>query len=346
MRKNIILVSLILAFIMVFMIGCSGSSNQASSTPASASSNASAPAPESNKEAPKYPTKQINLIIQAAPGGLSDTVARAVAAELQKNLGVPVVCTNKPGASGAVAMSYVQASAPDGYTIGYVPVELSMVKALGFASDIEPNAFDLLGSANISQATVTVKADAPWKTLKELIDYAKTNPGKLKVGNSGTGSIWHIAGVSLEKAAGVQFNHVPFDGAAPAIAALMGGKIDVVPVSIMEVKSGVENGQLRVLGIMGDEKSEYLPDVPTLKELGYDCNVAAWGGFAAPKGLPKEVKDVLIPAMEKAINSDSFKEIAKQRGFSVFAKNPEDFAAFANQQFEFYMKEIPAMKLK
>lgn len=343
MRKNSLLVSLILVFTMIFMAAC-GSTPAPSSSPAPAQSSP-APAP-AQKEAPKYPVKQISLIIQAAPGGLSDTTARAVGAELQKILGVPVVCSNKPGASGAVALSFVQASAPDGYTIGYVPVELSMIKALGFATDIEPNAFDLLGSSNISPATVTVKADSPWKTLKEFVDYAKQNPGKVKVGNSGTGSIWHIAAVSFEGGAGIKFNHVPFDGATPALAALMGGHIDAVPVSVMEVKSGVESGQLRVLGVMDQQKSEYLPNVQTLKEQGFDVTVAAWGGFAAPKNLPKEVKDVLLPAMEKAINSEGLKSIAKQRGFSVFYKNPEEFSKFSNQQFDFYMKQIPAMGIK
>lgn len=338
MKKKLALVSLVLVFSMLFMVACS--SKQQGGTEQK---------PEEQKKtetAVKYPTKQVNLIIQAAPGGLSDTTARAVGAELQKILGVPVIASNKPGAAGAVAMSYVRQSAADGYTIGYVPVEISMVKALGYANDVEPSAFDLLGSSNISPATITVSADSEFKTLDDLVDYAKKNPGKLKVGNSGTGSIWHIAAASFEKAADVKFNHVPFDGATPAIAALMGKHIDVVPVSVMEVKSGVESGKLKVLAVLSAEKSEYLPDVPTAKELGYDIDIAAWGGFAAPKDLPKEVKDVLIPAMDKAINSQSVKDIAKQRGFSVFYKNADEFAKFAQGQFDFYMKQIPEMGIK
>ncbi|AYO29641.1 tripartite tricarboxylate transporter substrate binding protein [Biomaibacter acetigenes] len=341
MKKNALSILIILLIISIVLIaGCGQSTKQTGNNGQSTTSTT-----QEQKGSTKYPAKQINLIIQAAPGGLSDTTARTVGGELEKILGVPVVCSNKPGASGAVAMSYVQASAPDGYTIGYVPVELTMIKALGFA-DIEPNSFDLIGSSNISPATVTVRADAPWKTLQEFIDYAKKNPEKVKVGNSGTGSIWHIAAASLEKAAGVKFNHVPFDGATPAIAALMGGHIDAVTVSVMEVKSGVDSGKLKVLGVMSDQKSEYLPNVPTLKEAGYDVNVSAWGGFAAPKGLPQNVKDVLYPAFEKAINSDKLKEIAKQRGFSVFYKNSDEFTKFANEQFDFYMKQIPAMGLK
>lgn len=329
MKKGKIMLTLALAASMVFMTACGGGSTSTS-----------------KPEEKKYPTKQINLIIQAAPGGLSDTVARTVGQELQKSLGVPVVAANKTGAAGAVAMSFLQGSNPDGYTIGYVPVELAMVKALGYSSDVEPGAFTLLGRSNISPATITVRADAPWKTLEEFLDYAKKNPGKIKVGNSGTGSIWHIAAATVEEVAGVKFNHVPFDGAAPAIAALMGSHIDAVTVSVSEVKSGVANGKLRVLAVVDKERSPYLPEVPTMKEKGYDATVAAWGGFAAPKDLPKEVKDALIPAIEKAIQSDSLKKIAEERGFTVAYQNSEDFSKFATEQYNFYMKQIPAMGIK
>lgn len=300
---------------------------------------------EGEQVSAEYPEDQITMIIHAAPGGLSDTVARTVAQELQNDLGVPVVSVNKTGASGAVAMSFLQGSNPDGYTIGYVPVELSMIKALGFAEDIEPGAYNLLGRANISPATITVRADAPWNTVEEFLEYSKENPGEIKVGNSGTGSIWHIAAVSVEEATGSKFNHVPFDGAAPAIAALMGSHVDAVTVSVSEVKSGVDSGEFKVLGVLDEEKSPFFPDVPTLAEKGYDITVAAWGGFAAPKNLPKEVEDVLTPAIEKAIQSESLEKIAEERAFTAAYQNGEDFYKFAQDQFDFYMKMIPEMDI-
>ena len=178
-----------------------------------------------------YPTKPINLIIQAAPGGLSDLTARTVGSVVSEVLGVPVLFTNRPGAAGAVAMTYVKESRPDGYTIGYVPVELAMVEALGYAQDLNPHSFDLICASNIAPATITVRADSGWETLDDLIEWCKANPGKLRVGNSGTGSIWYVAAASFAKAAGIEVNHVPFDGAAPAVAALLGKHIDMVPVS-------------------------------------------------------------------------------------------------------------------
>lgn len=290
----------------------------------------------------KYPEKQITLVIQAAPGGASDMVSRTVASVMEKDLKVPVVGVNKTGAAGSVAMNYVKSSKPDGYTIGYVPVELSMVKALGYA-DISPSDFEVLGRAIVIPAAVTVRADAPWKDINELIEYAKANPSKIKVGNSGTGSIWHIAAAALEEEAGIKFNHVPFDGAAPAVAALMGGHIDMVTVSPSEVLSGVKGGNLKVLAVMGEEKSAVVPDVPTMKECGYSVNVVAWGGFAAPKGLPDNVKEILVKAVKDAINSEDFKKLTEQRGMDLAYLGPDEFLKYANEQFEFYNELIPKM---
>lgn len=283
-----------------------------------------------------FPNKQINLIIQASPGGLSDLTARTVGSVAAEILGVPVVFTNRPGAAGAVAMSYVKESRADGYTIGYVPVELAMVEALGYAQDLNPSSFDLICASNIAAATITVRADSGWETLEDLVEWCKANPGKLRVGNSGTGSVWYVSAASWAQAAGVEVNHVPFDGAAPAVAAILGKHIDMVPVSEMEVRSGVESGELRILAVLSDERSQYNPDVPTLKELGYDITVAAWGGFAAPKGLPEEVLAVLVDAFGQGVQSERFAEVTQANGYSAFYLNSEDFTEFATQQYEFY----------
>lgn len=288
--------------------------------------------------AANYPNRQVNLIIQAAPGGLSDLTARTVGSVASEILGVPIVYTNKPGAAGAVAMSFVKSSKPDGYTIGYVPVELAMVEALGYAQDVNPSSFDLICASNIAAATITVRADSGWDTVEDLVKWCKANPGKLRVGNSGTGSVWYVAGAGWAKAAGIEVNHVPFDGAAPAVAAILGKHIDMVPVSEMEVRSGVESGELKILAVLSDERSQYNPDVPTLKELGYDISVSAWGGFAAPKGTPKEVLEVLYDAFGKGVNSERFAEVTKANGYSAFYLDHEDFTEFATGQYEFYKK--------
>jgi len=136
------------------------------------------------------------------------------------------------------------------------------------------------------------------------------------VGNSGPGSIWHIAALSLEKAAGIKLVHVPFDGAAPAVAALLGGHITAVTVSPTEVKAGVESGQLRILAVMSDERTPLFPDVPTMKELGYDVSIAAWGGLALPKGVDPEVYKILADAFKKAYDSETFQKFLLDRGMT------------------------------
>ncbi|WP_369017537.1 tripartite tricarboxylate transporter substrate binding protein [Thermatribacter velox] len=287
-----------------------------------------------------FPEKEILLIIQAAPGGVSDAVGRAMAAAAQEFLGVPITATNITGASGAIAMGKLKESKPDGYTIGYVPVELSMVKALGYA-DISPDDFDLIMRTNIVPAALTVRSDAPYKTFEEFVAYAKEHPGEILVGTSGTGSIWHIAGLALEEALGVKFTFVPFDGAAPSVAALLGGHIHAVTCSPSEVLSGVQSGDLRMLAVLGDSRTELFPDVPTAKELGYDINVMAWGGFALPKGTPKEVYDKIADAFYKAFNSETFTRVMKERGIQLAYLDGPSFAEFAKQQYEMYMELIP-----
>jgi tripartite-type tricarboxylate transporter receptor subunit TctC len=242
-------------------------------------------------------------------------------------------------------MSFVQTSANDGYTFGYVPVEMSMHKALGL-SELEPGKFDLIGQATMIPAAITVPADAPYNTIEEFIEHAKQNQGQVKVGNSGVGSIWHIASTAFASKAGIQFTDIPFDGAAPAVTALMGKHVDAVAVSIGEVKSGVEAKKLKVLAVMSAERDKNFPDIPTLKEKGYDVEITAWGGFVMPKGTPDAQKAVLADALKAAVESEDFKKFASERGMTVSYKSPEDFTQFANSQFQFFSEFIPTLELK
>lgn len=284
-----------------------------------------------------YPgNKSINMIIHASAGGLSDTNARFISQMVQEELGVPVVAQNKVGGSGVVAMTYVKESAPDGYTIGYLPCELAMVKAQGLTDAIEPSAFDMLYGCNIQPAAITVRADSGWNTIEDLVNWCKEHPGELQIGTSGTGSVWHIAADAFAQAAGIDVNMVPFDGASTAVTNLMGGHVQAVPVSESEVSSGVASGELKILAVCSSERSAFNPDVPTLKELGYDVDVTAWGGFGVPKDTPDEVKEVLYAAFEKAVNSEEFKEMAAAKQYSPMVKDHEQFAEFAQNQYEFY----------
>lgn len=319
------------------MVAC-GSSK----TPASSGSTSSG-GTSSSAESVDFPgNKQVSLIVPYSAGGASDTVARIYASELEQSLGTSIVVSNVTGASGAIGLEQVRNSNPDGYTIAYMPVESTMLKALGF-TDLSTDDFRFIGRAMTIPAAVTVRADAPWDTFEDFINYAKEHPGEIQVGNSGTGSIWHIAAASIEKECGVQFTHVPFDGAAPAVAALLGDNIQAVTVSPSEVKNNVDSGDFKVLCVLGESRSSVVPDVPTAQELGIDITIQGWGGFAVPKDTPQAVIDILEKASETAINSDSVKKTLADRGYEHAYLSGSDMDQKASEELAYYSELIPEL---
>ena len=318
------------------LVACGGSKTPAASGSASSGGSSSA-------ETVDFPgNKQVSLIVPYSAGGASDTVARIYASELEQSLGTSIVVSNVTGASGAIGLEQVRNSNPDGYTIAYMPVESTMLKALGF-TDLSTDDFRFIGRAMTIPAAVTVRADAPWDTFEDFVNYAKEHPGEIQVGNSGTGSIWHIAAASIEKECGVQFTHVPFDGAAPAVAALLGGNIQAVTVSPSEVKNNVDSGDFKVLCVLGESHSSVVPDVPTAQELGIDITIQGWGGFAVPKDTPQAVIDILEKASETAINSDSVKKTLADRGYEHAYLSGSDMDQKASEELAYYSELIPEL---
>ena len=318
------------------LVACGGSKTPAASGSASSGGSSSA-------ETVDFPgNKQVSLIVPYSAGGASDTVARIYASELEQSLGTSIVVSNVTGASGAIGLEQVRNSNPDGYTIAYMPVESTMLKALGF-TDLSTDDFRFIGRAMTIPAAVTVRADAPWDTFEDFVNYAKEHPGEIQVGNSGTGSIWHIAAASIEKECGVQFTHVPFDGAAPAVAALLGGNIQAVTVSPSEVKNNVDSGDFKVLCVLGESRSSVVPDVPTAQELGIDITIQGWGGFAVPKDTPQAMIDILEKASETAINSDSVKKTLADRGYEHAYLSGSDMDQKASEELAYYSELIPEL---
>ena len=318
------------------LVACGGSKTPAASGSASSGGSSSA-------ETVDFPgNKQVSLIVPYSAGGASDTVARIYASELEQSLGTSIVVSNVTGASGAIGLEQVRNSNPDGYTIAYMPVESTMLKALGF-TDLSTDDFRFIGRAMTIPAAVTVRADAPWDTFEDFVNYAKEHPGEIQVGNSGTGSIWHIAAASIEKECGVQFTHVPFDGAAPAVAALLGGNIQAVTVSPSEVKNNVDSGDFKVLCVLGESRSSVVPDVPTAQELGIDITIQGWGGFAVPKDTPQAVIVILEKASETAINSDSVKKTLADRGYEHAYLSGSDMDQKASEELAYYSELIPEL---
>lgn len=297
----------------------------------------------SNTASVDFPgNKQITIVVPYSAGGASDTTARIFASELEKAIGTSVLVTNVTGASGAVGLEQVRSSKADGYTLAYMPVESTMLRALGF-TDLSTEDFRFIGRAMTIPAAITVRADSEWQTFEDFINYAKEHPGEIQVGNSGTGSIWQIAAASVEQECDVEFTHVPFDGASPAVAALLGNNIQAVAVSPSEVQTNVDSGDFRVLAVLGEGHSSVVPDVQTAQEMGIDVTVQGWGGFAVPKDTPDEIVDILVDAAQTAINSDALKDLLAERGYEHAYLSGSEMNQVAADELAYYSELIPKL---
>ena len=296
-------------------------------------------------EAPKFPTKQIEIVVPASAGGGTDMLARAMANKAKDFLNQPVVIVNKPGGSGSVGFTAGQTAKNDGYTVTMFFAEITILPHLGTAP-ADHKKFDPIMMVNMDPAAITVQADAPWKTLKEFLDYAKANPGKVRMGNSGPGSIWHLAAAAVEDKTGVQFNHVPYNGAAPAVTALLGGNIEAVAVSPAEVGAHVASGKLKILGVMSDQRAKAFPNAPTFKEQGIDLTFGTWRGLGVPNGTPEPVKKALHDAFKKTMDDPTFIEQADKAGLGLKYMNTADFAKFLDADYERMKVLITKLGLK
>lgn len=283
--------------------------------------------PQDNADS-SYPTKDVTLIVQAAAGGGSDLASRALAKALEPKLGKNVIVENRPGASGSTAMLHVKDQPADGYTIGFGPVEIAMLGSLNY--DIHPSDYDMLGQIMLGPGVLSVPADSPYSTLEEFVTAAKEK--SLSVANSGPGSIWEAVGTDLAKQTGAQIRPVPFDGGAPAVAAVLGKQVDAAASGVNEVKQNMEDGLLKVLAIFHSERHPELPDVPTAIEQGVDMEIGGWGGIYAPKGLPEDVHKRLESAIAEAVQDETYVETINASGNLVVYRDSAEFTDFAESE--------------
>jgi tripartite-type tricarboxylate transporter receptor subunit TctC len=268
---------------------------------------------------------------------------------LEKDLGQPVTVVNRTGGGGAVGHTAGSTASPDGHTITIVTVEIVMMHWMGLAkvnyADFKPVAL-----VNADAAGVSVRTDAPWKTLKELLDYAKANPGKLKASGTGKGGIWDLARAGMLKAAGISVDAIPWvpsEGAAPGLQELVAGGIQVVTCSLVEARSMIEAKKVRALAIMGEKRAELFPEVPTLKELGLNWTMGAWRGVGVPKDTPDEIVKVLEKSLEKAVASAEFKKFMQDSGFGILWKPSSEYGKFmaeGDKEMGVLMKEVGLVK--
>ena len=279
-----------------------------------------------------YPNRPVTLTVPWGAGGGTDATARIVASLLEKNLGQPFNVVNRTGGSGVVGHSAIATAAPDGYNIGMITVEISMMHWQGL-TELKPDSYTPLALMNEDPPGVQVYSGSPYKTIKELADAIKAAPpGKLKASGTGQGGIWHLALIGWLTKMGLKADHVawvPSNGAAPAMQDLAAGGLDVVTCSVPEARAIIEAGKARALAIMAPERNPAFKDVPTLKEgLGIDYTVGAWRGIAGPKGMPKEIADKLTAELKKVYESKEFVEFMANRGFATRWADGAGFAKF------------------
>ncbi len=278
-----------------------------------------------------WPNRPVTLVVPWGAGGGTDATARIVAAILEKNLGQPFNVVNRTGGSGVVGHSAIATAAPDGYTIGMVTVEITMMHHQGL-TDLKPTSYTPLALMNEDPPGVQVKADGQFKDIKQLAEFIKANPGKLKASGTGQGGIWHLALVGWLNAMGLKADAVPWvpsNGAAPAMQDLAAGGIDLVTCSVPEGKAMIDAGKAKSLAIMAAQRNPLFPDVPTLNEtLGINYSVGAWRGIAGPKGMPADIAAKLTAELKKAYDSSEFKDFMKARGFGTVWAPANEFADF------------------
>jgi tripartite-type tricarboxylate transporter receptor subunit TctC len=278
-----------------------------------------------------WPERPITLIVPWGAGGGTDATARIIGSLLEKELKQPVNVVNRTGGSGVVGHQAIASAAPDGYTIGMATVEIGMMHWQGL-TELKGSSYTPIALVNADPAGLQVRADSTYKTAKDLVDAIKANPGKLKSSGTGQGGIWHLAIAGMLRSLNVDpaaSPWVPSNGAAPGLQDLVAGGIEIVPCSLPEARSLIDAGKVRSLAIMDAKPAALYPNVPTLKAAtGSDWTLAAWRGIVAPKGLPKDVADRLLAALEKVHKSAEFNDFMKQRGFGVTWMPPAEFAAF------------------
>ena len=278
-----------------------------------------------------WPERPITLIVPWGAGGGTDATARIIGSLLEKELKQPVNVVNRTGGSGVVGHQAIASAAPDGYTIGMATVEIGMMHWQGLTA-LKGSSYTPIALVNADPAGLQVRADSSYKSAKDLVDAIKANPGKLKSSGTGQGGIWHLAIAGMLRSLAVDpaaSPWVPSNGAAPGLQDLVAGGIEIVPCSLPEARSLIDAGKVRSLAVMDAKPAALYPNVPTLKAAtGSDWTLAAWRGIVAPKGLPKDVSDRLLAALEKVHKSAEFNDFMKQRGFGVAWMPPVEFAAF------------------
>jgi tripartite-type tricarboxylate transporter receptor subunit TctC len=279
-----------------------------------------------------FPERDITLIVPWAAGGGTDALGRTLVKNAKQYIGVNVPVVNRPGGTGVAGMQAVAQAKPDGYTVGLVTFHLSSYRLTGM-SELSYRDFEPIMLLNRSPTGFLVKADSPFKELKDLVEYAKQNPGVVTVATSGAGAVPHLSAALLAKQLGLKFTFVPFDGGAPARTAVLGGHVTMLAANSEEALQFYKTKQLRFLALNSNERHTSFPDVPTVAEAGYPLDVLLldWRGLAAPKGTPPEVLATLRAGFKKMADDPDYKRLMDDMALPRANAEGDEFRAFLDQ---------------
>jgi len=279
-----------------------------------------------------YPAKPITMIIPFPPGGVAEIVGRPLAASMEKTLKQPIVLVNRPGAGGAVGMGVAAKSAPDGYTILMGLSSISIFPVSDRINGKEP-AYELKDFAPIALVTadptvLVVRTDSPYRTVKDFVDAAKAQPGKINYSSSGVYGTLHVSMEIFANAAGIRLFHIPYQGGGPAVTALLGGQVAALASGPAAAIGQIRGGKMRALASWSTERLALLPEIPTFKELGYDAEFYIWTGVFAPASTPQPILIKLRQAVREAANSAEFKSAMEKVSTPVSYLDAPEFQKY------------------
>lgn len=277
-----------------------------------------------------YPSKNIRLVVPFGAGGGTDAVGRTLANSAKDILGQNISIMNRTGGAGAVGMSFGAQQRADGYTLTVVTREIASLPQMGLMRHTADD-FRLIRLVNLDPAVVLVAADSPYNTINDLIKEAKENPGSVKFASTAAPNFYLM---SLEKDQSIKLNAIPYNGASEAIPAVLGHHTDVTMVTPGEAIAQLRSGQLKALGVMSEERIQYIPDVPTLKEQGIDVVTGTWRGIGAPKDTPDAVIEKLGAAFDEAMASEEFKSFMAKGAMTIHNLDDKAFTAFVAEDTE------------
>jgi len=293
-------------------------------------------APALHAQAPAgYPSRPVMLLVPTAAGGTTDIAARMLGVPLGAALGQTVVVDNKGGANGVIAASAVKRAEPDGYTLLMQYSGYHVITPLVSKQAPQWEAKDFVPVANVLSAPqiVVVRADLPFKTMGELVAYAKAHPGKINYASSGNGSLQHATGAMLEQQAGIQLTHIPYKGTGPALQDLLGGQVDITFGTAPPFVPHIQSGKLRVLATTGKTRLPSLPEVPTTAEAGLpNLDATSWFAVFAPARTPKPIIDRLTAEIARIVSTPAFRQKAQEQGATADYLNPQQMDALVKSE--------------